>query len=253
MPEMLLAALVAYACPTEIGHCKSLKHALSKDRPSSVSLRRGGLLDGHSTRQEQCTLGHQPSRGRTMVDARAPPGAEGGERWHRPAVHNRKGHWPAMSIETKHVRGRRSLHFASFGAMLADAEQLVASPGIRMLGNWPLERLLAHLTRAIHSSIDGISDRAPWFVRLIGPLLKRRILDRGMSPGFRLPTPTEARFFPAAASPREALAALRLAAARIEREQMTAIHPVLGRLTHDEWLRLHLRHAELHLSFALLD
>ena len=156
-----------------------------------------------------------------------------------------------MSVETRHVRGRRSLHFDLLRAMLADAEQLVAAPHTRMLGNWPLERLLAHLALAMHSSIDGITDRGPWLARLVGPLLKRRILARGMSPGFRLPAPAEARFFPTAASPREALAALRLAAARTERENMGAAHPVLGRLGHDEWLRLHLRHAEMHLSFAL--
>jgi hypothetical protein len=32
---------------------------------------------------------------------------------------------------------------------------------------------------------------------------------------------------------------------------MTARHPVLGKLTHEEWTQLHLRHAELHLSFAV--
>jgi hypothetical protein len=31
---------------------------------------------------------------------------------------------------------------------------------------------------------------------------------------------------------------------------MTARHPVLGKLTHDQWKQIHLRHAELHLSFA---
>jgi hypothetical protein len=49
----------------------------------------------------------------------------------------------------------------------------------------------------------------------------------------------------------EALEQLRKAVARLRAEKMTARHPVFGRITHDEWARLHLRHAELHLSFAV--
>lgn len=143
------------------------------------------------------------------------------------------------------------LRFHSLEEMVADAERLVASSGTTMLGNWPLEKLLMHLATAVNGSIDGISARAPWFVRIAGPLIKRRILAKGMSPGFRLPEKAEPDFFPAAPSPQAALDALRAAVARTRHERMTARHPVLGKLTHDEWTRLHLRHAELHLSFAV--
>ncbi len=137
--------------------------------------------------------------------------------------------------------------------MLAEAERLVDSPNTRTLGNWPLGQLLTHLTLAMNSSIDGISARAPWFIRLIGPAIKRRVLSRGMSPGFNLPKTVETEFFPATASSREALEKFRAAVGRVRRERMTAAHPVFGRITHDEWLQLHLRHAELHLGFATAD
>lgn len=158
-----------------------------------------------------------------------------------------------MPVDTKHVSGRRPLRCASLDAMLADAERLVASSNVRMLGNWPLAQLLAHLTLTMNSSIDGISARAPWFIRLLGPAIKRRVLTRGMSAGFKLPKTVESRFFPAASSARDALEKFRAAVSRVREEQMTAIHPVFGRITHDEWLQFHLRHAEMHLSFAIPD
>jgi Protein of unknown function (DUF1569) len=157
-----------------------------------------------------------------------------------------------MPVETKSVKGRRELRFSSLDAVLADAEALVASPHTRMLGNWSLDRLLVHLSIAINGSLDGVSFEVPWYARLVGSFLKRRLLGK-FKPGFQLPKSLEADFYPAAPSPRDALETLRAAVARTRHQQMTAKHPILGKLTHDEWTQLHCRHAELHLSFAVVD
>jgi Protein of unknown function (DUF1569) len=156
-----------------------------------------------------------------------------------------------MTVDTATVQGRRTLTFRSFDEVLADAERLVSSPNTKMLGNWPLSQLLTHLASTVNGSIDGMSTKAPWFFRLIGPVVKRRILKRGMSPGFNLPKARLTNAFPAASSPQEALGKLRAAVGRLKQERMTARHPFFGQLTHEEWTRLHLRHAELHLSFAV--
>jgi len=156
-----------------------------------------------------------------------------------------------MPVDTKTVPGRRELTFSSLGEVVADAETLVASPSTKMLGNWPLSQLLTHLATAINGSIDGYSAKAPWLIRLVGPLIKRRFFRNKMSPGFKLPKDVEVGFFPVTASPQEALEELRAVVGRTQDERMTARHPVFGRLTHDEWTQLHLRHAELHLSFAV--
>jgi hypothetical protein len=156
-----------------------------------------------------------------------------------------------MPVDTKTVPGRRELTFSSLGEVVADAEKLVASPSPKMLGNWPLSQLLTHLATAIKGSIDGYSTKAPWFIRLIGPLMKGRFLRNKMSPGFKLPKDVEVGFFPATASPQEALEELRAVVDRTQNERMTARHPILGKMTHEDWTRLHLRHAELHLSFAV--
>lgn len=156
-----------------------------------------------------------------------------------------------ITVDTKTVQGRRTLHFASLDEVVADAENLVASPDTTMLGNWPLDQLLTHLATAINGSIDGMPARAPWFIRLAAPLLKGYVLKRGMQAGFKLPKEAEPRFFPSAGSKEAALDMLRRAAARVQNERMTAPHPAFGRMTNEEWMKIHLRHAELHLSFAV--
>jgi hypothetical protein len=157
----------------------------------------------------------------------------------------------SATVVTKNVSGRRELHFQSMDEIVADAEKLVASPKIRTLGNWPLERLLAHLTTAINGSIDGLSAKAPFLFRLAGKLVKKSVLTNGMQPGFQLPDKFQDDLFPAVESAEKALEALRGAVDRAKTKRMTSRHPVFGQLTHDEWTQLHLRHAELHLGFVV--
>ena len=93
-----------------------------------------------------------------------------------------------MSVDCKKVEGRRKLSFTSLDEVVADAEKLVSSPDTKMLGNWPLGRLLTHLANSIDRSIDGSTVKPPWIVRLIGPLMKGRILRNGMSAGSTCPS-----------------------------------------------------------------
>ena len=120
-----------------------------------------------------------------------------------------------------------------------------------MLGNWPLGQLLTHLTRAVNNSIDGTSTKAPWLLRIVGPVIKGRLLKKGCPPVSSCPRTSKRASFPPRFQPQEALDGLRTAVGRLQREKMTARHPILGKLTHEEWTRLHLLHAELHPSFAV--
>ena len=54
----------------------------------------------------------------------------------------------APRVNAKTVPGRRTVRFNSLDEVVADAERLVASPETKMLGNWPLEKLLMHLRHA---------------------------------------------------------------------------------------------------------
>ena len=156
-----------------------------------------------------------------------------------------------MSVDSRAVQGRRKLCFTSFDQVMADAEKLVNSSDARVLGNWPLPQLLTHLAKAMDVSIDGTSAKAPLVIRLVGPFLKGRVLTKGVPTGRNLPKSVEASFFPAAESPQEGFEKLRTAVSRTRAEKMEAKHPVFGKMSHEEWTQFHLRHAELHLSFAL--
>jgi hypothetical protein len=156
-----------------------------------------------------------------------------------------------MVVDSRRVVGRRKLRFENLDQVVEDAAALVADPHVATLGNWSFDHLLSHLAVAIEGSLEGIDVQAPWFVRLFAPLIKRRALDGGITPGVRVPKMLEARSFPAGGSPATALERLRKAVARADAGKMTARHPFFGMLTHDEWLKFHLRHAELHLSFVV--
>lgn len=153
-----------------------------------------------------------------------------------------------MTVRTDKVVGRRELHFTSFDEVLADIEQL-ASSNVESLGNWSLGQCFGHLAAGLNMAIDGPQHKASWFIRLIGPLLKRHIL-RNMSAGFRLPPAAERELVPDTTLTKESgLQRFRDALARYRRVPERKPHSVFGRLSSEEWDRLHLRHAELHLSF----
>ena len=157
-----------------------------------------------------------------------------------------------MSVNSKTIQGRRDVSFQTLEDLVADAERLVASPKTRTIGNWPLVKLIKHLSQTIHNSIDGFQSKAPLWIRLIMPLFKGHVLKaQKMSPGINLPKAAEADAYPEASSLQEALDDLRRAVARTKEERMEAVHPAFGKMTHDEWTTLHLRHSEMHLSFAL--
>ena len=158
-----------------------------------------------------------------------------------------------MTVNTKKVADRREVHYNSLDDMLADAERL-ASGNVRTLGNWSLGQIFKHLAAALHSSIDGTDMKFPWLMKKIFNLImnKEKMLREPLSPGFKIPKQGEAQFFPdPGASTEDGLAALRAAVGRCQTESSRAEHPAFGQLTHEEWDKFHLRHAEMHMSFAV--
>lgn len=158
-----------------------------------------------------------------------------------------------MLVNTGKVSGRRELAYESLDDVLMDAERLVANSQTRMLGNWSLGQMLAHLAASMDMSIDGSDHRPPWFVRLLGPFIRRRVL-RKMSAGFQLPKPVADKIIPSRpVTPEEGMHLLREAIKRFRSDTSRKPHAAFGKLTGAEWHQLHLRHAELHMSFAFLN
>ncbi len=158
-----------------------------------------------------------------------------------------------MSVNTSKVAGRREVAYESLDDVLMDAEKLVANSNTRMLGNWTLGQMLAHLAASLHLSIDGSDHRPPWYIRLVGPFLKRIVL-RKMSAGFQLPKPVADKVIPSEpVTPQEGLRRLQEAVKRFRADITRKPHNVFGKMTGAQWHQLHLRHAELHMSFATTD
>jgi hypothetical protein len=158
---------------------------------------------------------------------------------------------PRAPIITTKVNGRRKLRFTTLDDILADAERLTAGQA-RQLGNWSLGQATGHLARAMKMSLDGTTlGRAPLPIRvLLRYVFKKRILTKGMRPGFNLKGPFADYIIPdAACTSEQGLADLRTGIERLKREPQRHPHPAFGPLTREEWDQLHLRHAELHLSF----
>ncbi len=152
-------------------------------------------------------------------------------------------------IQTSKVSDRRTLSFQSLDDILADAEALAAGD-IRTMGNWTSGQIVDHVAALIELSIDGFTMKAPLPLRIFGRLMRNMALNKPMRPGFKMPK----KF--AAMAPRPdvqwdaALARLRSVGQRVrDGEQMQHPSPMLGRMSHEDWVKLHCRHAELHFSF----
>lgn len=148
---------------------------------------------------------------------------------------------------------RRALRYQSLGEFQADAERL-AKGKYHTVGKWSYPQILDHLAKTMTASLDGYGFQAPWFARaLIAPFMKNSFLTKTMKAGFNLPK-SAARLIPETdISLTAALDKLRHALARFEKEPATGAHPFFGKLASQEWTSLHLRHAELHMSFVVPD
>ncbi len=154
-----------------------------------------------------------------------------------------------MAVKTAKVTGRRQLHFETYQDVLDDVHRLAGGP-CRQLGNWSLSEVCQHLTKTMHTSIDGAPGKFPWYLRMIGPLLKKRFLTRPMPAGFMAP-PSARTLMPGDEETSVAVADLEKASARMHETSQRKPHPVLGKMSREDWDQLHMRHGELHLSFLV--
>jgi hypothetical protein len=134
-----------------------------------------------------------------------------------------------MNVNTKKVTGRRELRFNSLSEIEDDARRLTVVP-VKHLGNWSLGQVLHHLAIVMHQSIDGMPLQVAWYLRLLGPLFKKRFLTKGLTPGFQISRGALRSMVadPSAGSD-EGLIALREAIARLETETPARATPRLRR------------------------
>jgi len=149
---------------------------------------------------------------------------------------------------------RRRLRFETIDDAVAEAERLVTAERegrLGRVGNWTLGQALGHLAVWANFALDGYPPevRAPLPVRLVLRLMRGRILDKGMMAGVKIGKTPGGTLGLDVLPPGEGLARFRAAMDRLRRSAPAGPNPVFGRLTHEQWIQLNLRHAELHLSF----
>jgi hypothetical protein len=157
-------------------------------------------------------------------------------------------------INTKRVRDRRKLRFENVAEALRDAESLADAERrgtLRATGNWTLGQTLGHLAFWASCSFDGYPNmpRPPWFVRALIPFMRNGLLNKGMPAGVFLGKVPGGTFGIDVMPTDEALIKMRSAFERLSQQAPTIPSLVLGPMTHEDSIKLNLRHAELHLSF----
>jgi len=148
---------------------------------------------------------------------------------------------------------RRSVAYETLNDFVEDAERLAAGK-YKTVGGWTFGQIMDHLATAITGSIDGFPFKGSWMARtFIAPFVKNSLLTKPMKPGFKLPKSADSYLPPNDATTADSLAKVKAAVERLGAESPTVDHPFLGRLATEEWMALHIRHAELHMSFVVED
>ena len=159
----------------------------------------------------------------------------------------------SSAIDTRHVAGRRKLRFARIEDALAECERLAAADRAgkaRCLGNWTLGQIFGHLAVWVEFAYRDIPLQIPFWLRWMGPLMKRRVVHHAMPAGSNIPGVPRGTLGKKQFTVEAGLERYRQALTRLQSEPPAKPHPLFGRMTHDQWIGLHLRHAELHLSFV---
>ncbi len=142
---------------------------------------------------------------------------------------------------------RRDLHFDTLAQILNDARAMVSQPH-QTLGKWSAGEICDHLARTMDVMLDGSEMKTPFMLRIAGRISRNYFLSRPMKPGFKVPHWATKSMYPADVTDSEGLAHLESSISRLQSTKQLDPHPIFGKLAPDDAVRLHCRHAELHLS-----
>jgi len=162
---------------------------------------------------------------------------------------------PSTAVNTKHVTDHRAFRFNSIDDLLADLDQIEASyraATLRTTGNWTPGQILGHLATWCEFNFTGVPISPPWLLKIILKLMKNRFIRGPMPRGVLIPKVQNGTLGTAPREFHEALAAYRATLLHLKREAPTKLHPIFGQLTHDDAIKMQLRHAELHLGYMHL-
>ncbi len=162
-------------------------------------------------------------------------------------------------IDTGKVQGRRQVVFADLDAVAADVEKLVAAEHagkLKKLGNWSLGQACGHVSTWIDYAYDGYPKELsspPWFIRVLVKFKRNDFLNGKLPAGFRIPKIEGGTTGIEPVSTAEGVARLKRSIDRLKAMPPSNPNPLFGPLTHAEWQSMHRGHAQLHLSFFVIE
>ena len=158
-------------------------------------------------------------------------------------------------VNTKKA-ARRELSFHCTGCLKEELARIEAAHHAGKLshtGNWSEGEIFDHLAIGMEFSIDGFPPdmKVPFVMRIMARMFKGMVTSgKTLSPGFSPPKGSEAFLPRTGVSFDQGLARLRKVIDRLDSgAKCTGVSPAFGALSHDEWMRLHLGHAQLHIGF----
>lgn len=161
------------------------------------------------------------------------------------------------AVSTKHA-DRRELRFNSVDDLVAELDRIQAAHDAGTLtstGNWSPGQNLQHCARVWRCGLEGFPPemKPPAIFKFFAKLMYKKRATAGQTApaGIRLPKVADPIMpDPQGVSFDTGMREFRAEIARTQRgERFTAVSPIFGAMTHDEWTRLQLGHCQLHLGF----
>lgn len=160
---------------------------------------------------------------------------------------------PADHTAPKAKAKRRKLKFENLADAAVEARRLSQTDYSRA-GTWSLAQVLQHLNKTLKLAIDGHPFLLPAFARPVVKWIALPLMRRGIQlpGGAKAPPaliPTDDANLQSELDDFERLAQL----ISNPDTKLHALHPLLGRIDHDQWNVMQRWHAAHHLSFIVPD
>lgn len=147
---------------------------------------------------------------------------------------------------------RRELSYSSWDEVVSDVERL-ASGSYRTTGNHSFAKIVNHLAITNEMLVGNVvPPKLPWYFRMLMPLMRSRILEGPVKPGFKLPNERMQQFFWSEneLDLGEAIRQFKRSVDEYQSKGPLSVHPIFGKATADQILAVSLKHAAMHLSFV---
>lgn len=157
-------------------------------------------------------------------------------------------------VDTRRSPNFRKLRFESIDDCLQEIERIVDADQrgtLQTAGNWTPGQVLAHVAAWAEYGYDGYPiGSPPFFIRWILRWQLPNTLKNGMPRGVRIPGVKNGTTGMDAIPTQEAADRLIRVFNRLKNHEPAPFDsPAFGPMSHDDRIRLNLRHAELHLGY----